>query len=133
MQGFERADRQFLDAAALAGHLVPEGSMFAFLAAHRAGVWRFAADSPAELAKIAAHAPGAAVYARVATVAGAGNVGSEGKFGVHPGPPTALASTSSRGYRRSSVGGELRAVLPSWTWAASWPGVLKEVEIYDRS
>jgi hypothetical protein len=25
MQGFERADRQFLDAAALAGHLVPEG------------------------------------------------------------------------------------------------------------
>src|SRR5437773_1111031 len=39
MQGFERADRQFLDAAALAGHLVPEGSMFAFLAAHRAGVF----------------------------------------------------------------------------------------------
>jgi hypothetical protein len=39
MQGFERADRQFLDAAALAGHLVPAGSMFAFLAAHRAGVF----------------------------------------------------------------------------------------------
>jgi hypothetical protein len=38
MQGFERADRQFLDAAALAGHLVPESSMFAFLAAHRAEV-----------------------------------------------------------------------------------------------
>ena len=36
MQGFERADRQFLDAAAVAGHLVPAGSMFAFLAAHRA-------------------------------------------------------------------------------------------------
>ena len=36
MQGFERADRQLLDAAALAGHLVPEDSMFAFLAAHRA-------------------------------------------------------------------------------------------------
>jgi Transposase domain (DUF772) len=36
MQGFERADRQLLDAAALAGHLVPAGSMFAFLAAHRA-------------------------------------------------------------------------------------------------
>src|SRR5579859_4515288 len=35
MQGFERADRQFLDAAAVAGHLVPAGSMFAFLAAHR--------------------------------------------------------------------------------------------------
>src|SRR6266699_39674 len=39
MQGFERADRQLLDAAALAGHLVPAGSMFAFLAAHRAGLF----------------------------------------------------------------------------------------------
>jgi transposase-like protein DUF772/DDE family transposase len=39
MQGFERADRQFLDAAAVAGHLVPAGSMFAFLAAHRGEVF----------------------------------------------------------------------------------------------
>jgi transposase-like protein DUF772/DDE family transposase len=39
MQGFERADRQLLDTEALAGHLVPEGSMFAFLAAHRAEVF----------------------------------------------------------------------------------------------
>jgi Transposase domain (DUF772)/Transposase DDE domain len=39
MQGFERADRQLLDAAALAGHLVPPGSMFAFLAFHRAEVF----------------------------------------------------------------------------------------------
>ncbi len=39
MQGFERADRQLLDAAALAGHLVPAGSMFAFLAEHRAQVF----------------------------------------------------------------------------------------------
>src|SRR6266699_251568 len=39
MQGFERADRQLLDAAALAGHLVPAGSMFAFLASHRAEVF----------------------------------------------------------------------------------------------
>jgi hypothetical protein len=36
MQGIERADQQLLDAAALAGHLIPAGSMFAFLAAHRA-------------------------------------------------------------------------------------------------
>src|SRR5436190_1001342 len=35
MQGVERADRELLDAAALVGHLVPEGGMFAFLAAHR--------------------------------------------------------------------------------------------------
>jgi hypothetical protein len=39
MQGVERADRQLLDAEMLAGHLVPQGSMFAFLAAHRAGVF----------------------------------------------------------------------------------------------
>jgi hypothetical protein len=39
MQGFELADRQFLDAAAVAGHLVPAGSMFAFLATHRAEVF----------------------------------------------------------------------------------------------
>src|SRR6266513_6065224 len=35
MQRKERADRQLLDAQALVGHLVPAGSMFAFLAAHR--------------------------------------------------------------------------------------------------
>lgn len=39
MQGFERPGGQLLDAAALAGHLVPAGSMFAFLAAHRAVVF----------------------------------------------------------------------------------------------
>jgi len=32
-------DRQLTDAAALAGHLVPAGSMFAFLAVHRAEVF----------------------------------------------------------------------------------------------
>jgi Transposase DDE domain/Transposase domain (DUF772) len=35
MQGAERADRQLLDAGALVGHLVPEGSVFGFLARHR--------------------------------------------------------------------------------------------------
>src|SRR5216684_2266705 len=39
MQGEERMDRQLLDAAALAGHLIPAGSIFAFLAAHRAEVF----------------------------------------------------------------------------------------------
>jgi Transposase domain (DUF772)/Transposase DDE domain len=39
MQGFERMDREFTDAEMLAGHLVPAGSMFAFLAAHRAEVF----------------------------------------------------------------------------------------------
>ena len=37
MQGFERMDGKLLDAAV--GHLVPAGSMFAFLAAHRAEVF----------------------------------------------------------------------------------------------
>jgi DDE family transposase/transposase-like protein DUF772 len=39
VQGVERADRELLDAAALVGHLVPEGSMFAFLAEHRGRVF----------------------------------------------------------------------------------------------
>jgi Transposase domain (DUF772)/Transposase DDE domain len=37
MQGFERMDGELLDAAV--GHLVPAGSMFAFLAAHRADLF----------------------------------------------------------------------------------------------
>jgi hypothetical protein len=39
MQGRERADRELLDAQALVGHLVPAGSMFAFLAEHRQQVF----------------------------------------------------------------------------------------------
>jgi len=39
MQGFERMDREFTDAEMLAGHLVPAGSMFAFLAVRRADVF----------------------------------------------------------------------------------------------
>jgi transposase len=35
VQGVERVDRELLDAQALVGHLVAEGSMFAFLADHR--------------------------------------------------------------------------------------------------
>ncbi len=51
--------------------------------AHRAGCWRFAVDSPAELAKLARHAPGAAVYVRLRTQGGRTSaVPSEGKFGV---------------------------------------------------
>jgi hypothetical protein len=37
MQGFERMDRQHTDAAAPGRDPVPAGSIFAFLAAHRAG------------------------------------------------------------------------------------------------
>lgn len=52
--------------------------------AWRAGVWRFAFDGESELAKLAAHAPGAAVYARIRTTLGGNTVPSEGKFGVTP-------------------------------------------------
>ena len=35
MQGQSRMDRELLDAETMAGHLVPPGSVFAFLAEHR--------------------------------------------------------------------------------------------------
>ena len=35
MQGQSRIDRELLDAGEIAGHLVPPGSVFAFLAEHR--------------------------------------------------------------------------------------------------
>jgi ornithine decarboxylase len=50
--------------------------------AARAGVWRFAFDSATELDKLAEHAPGAAVYVRLATGRPGSKVPSEGKFGV---------------------------------------------------
>jgi IS5 family transposase len=40
MQGVERGDRELLDAGVLVGHLVPAGSMFGFLAAHRLDLFR---------------------------------------------------------------------------------------------
>jgi Transposase domain (DUF772)/Transposase DDE domain len=39
VQGMERVDRELLDAEALVGHVVPVGSMFAFLAGHRQDVF----------------------------------------------------------------------------------------------
>jgi hypothetical protein len=39
VQGVERVDRELLDARALVGHLVAEGSVFAFLAEHRGRVF----------------------------------------------------------------------------------------------
>ncbi|HEY5979381.1 MAG TPA: type III PLP-dependent enzyme [Microlunatus sp.] len=52
--------------------------------AYAAGVHRFAADSDAELAKLAVHAPGTAVMIRLAVSPAASDVPSEGKFGVDP-------------------------------------------------
>ena len=51
--------------------------------AYESGCWRFAADSTAELVKLARYAPGSAVYVRLRTRhRRASGVPSEGKFGV---------------------------------------------------
>ena len=55
-----------------------------------AGVWRFAFDSTSELDKLATHAPGAAVYVRLATGSPGSAVPSEGKFGVAGGQAVEL-------------------------------------------
>jgi ornithine decarboxylase len=52
--------------------------------AWRLGVDRFAADSHCELAKLAAHAPGARVYVRLDASDAASRVPLAGKFGVDP-------------------------------------------------
>ncbi len=52
--------------------------------AYAAGVRRFAADSDAELDKLASYAPGAAVMIRLAVSPAVSDVPSEGKFGVDP-------------------------------------------------
>jgi hypothetical protein len=46
MQGQSRMDRELLDAGEMAGHLVPPGSVFAFLAEHCGGLFpdSFTAD-----------------------------------------------------------------------------------------
>ena len=58
--------------------------------AAQAGVWRFAFDSTTELDKLATHAPGAAVYVRLATGSPGSKVPSEGKFGVAGGQAVEL-------------------------------------------
>jgi ornithine decarboxylase len=55
------------------------------VAAHRAGVWRFSFDSARELHKLAAHAPGAAVYLRLSVAGGDSTFPLIRKFGIDPG------------------------------------------------
>jgi hypothetical protein len=59
VQGSSRVDRELLDAAALVGHLVPAGSVFAFLAEHRRRV--FPDELFADLFKSATVRPSIAV------------------------------------------------------------------------
>ncbi len=58
--------------------------------AHRAGVRRFAADSFDELAKLARHAPGAEVYARVDVSNDGSIVPLAGKYGCTPAEAVSL-------------------------------------------
>jgi len=58
--------------------------------AHKAGVWRFVADSDTELHKIARNAPEAAVLLRLDAGAD-GALGDQGKFGIPPGRAPQLA------------------------------------------
>lgn len=65
-----------------------------------AGVNRFAVDSLAEIQKVAAAAPGAKIYVRLAVAKGTSEVASEGKFGVDPGTAIRLLrSAGSQGLR----------------------------------
>jgi ornithine decarboxylase len=52
--------------------------------AHAAGLWRFSFDSPNELAKIAEHAPGSAVYVRLAVDDSTSVFPLSRKFGTDP-------------------------------------------------
>jgi ornithine decarboxylase len=70
-------------------------------------VWRFAADGEPELAKLAEHAPGAAVYVRLRTSTGGNTVPSEGKFGVGRRPRRPPAAD-----RRPGRAAPARARLP---------------------
>ena len=62
MQGQSRMDRELLDAGEMAGHLVPAGSVFAFLARYRRELFpdSFTADlfPVADGAPVAAGGPG---------------------------------------------------------------------------
>ena len=71
--GVDPADTLFSNPVKPVGHIAR---------AHAKGLWRFAFDSEDELDKLAAVAPGAAVYVRLAAHQIRSGVPSEGKFGV---------------------------------------------------
>jgi ornithine decarboxylase len=97
-----------------------------------AGVWRFAVDGADELAKVAAVAPGAAVYARMRTTVGDSTVPSEGKFGVTPAAAAALLRQArTLGLRPYGlafhVGSQMLDPAPWAAAVAQAGGVLREL------
>src|SRR6185369_16725863 len=92
--------------------------------AWRAGVWRFAADGEPELAKLAEHAPGAAVYVRLRAPTG-GTVPSEGKFGVCPDRAADLLRAAGRaGLRPHGLAFHVGSQMLSPT---AWDAALRQV------
>lgn len=91
MQGRKRVDRQLLDAQALVGHLVPAGSMFAFLAAHRGEL--FADEDFADLFPSGKGRP--SVPASAAIGAGSSSLQGAGQGCVYPDCPVSLVFVST--------------------------------------
>ena len=87
--------------------------------AHRAGLWRFAADGLAELDKIAALAPGAAIYVRLRARSAASLVPSEVKFGVDAEAAfLLLTAAAARGLRPYGLMFHVGSQMTSpWAWA----------------
>lgn len=93
--GVDPADTLFSNPVKPVGHIAR---------AHAKGLWRFAFDSEDELDKLAAAAPGAAVYVRLAAHQIRSGVPSEGKFGVDVAAATELLlSARDRGLRPFGV------------------------------
>jgi ornithine decarboxylase len=93
-----------------------------------AGVWRFALDSPAEAHKLAATAPGSAVYVRLRTDLGGNTVPSEGKFGVDGDAAAALLRQARElGLRPYGIAfhvGSQMLVPEAWDAAIAQSGLL---------
>lgn len=99
-------------------------------AAARAGVWRFAADSSAELAKIARCAPGSAVHVRLAVDDSRSAFPLSAKFGVGAGRAVELLEEAGRlGLQPHGltfhVGSQCRDLL-TWSMAVASAGEVLE-------
>jgi hypothetical protein len=85
VQVVERTDRRLLDAAALVGHQVAEGSMFWFLAAHRAQLFpdqEFADVFPSGRGRPSLPAPVAASILRLQSLYDLSDAGCAEAHGV---------------------------------------------------
>lgn len=92
--------------------------------AHEAGVWRFAFDSPAEVDKLAAIAPGSAVYVRLAVNRQDSTVPSEGKYGIASDEAIRLMSyAASKGLRPYGIAFHVGSQMEEYT---PWVSAIRE-------